>query len=143
MRFDLAHTRACAGSLGERPQGVAPGEGRGLARQPVRARELGRDPLMRDAGARRPGTPDDCSHLVAAETVLGRSSAPFLAQPIEWHRVSLSATRLERRNLCGPSGALAALLHVLEDFGASPREVSSATGLSRSRAPAPTRRAFR
>lgn len=78
MGFELAHARVCPRRLGERLQDIAASEGRRLARQPARARELSRNPLasISVAGARRPGLPDDRSHSVAAQAMLGRSSPP-------------------------------------------------------------------
>lgn len=125
LGLDFAQVRAFGRHLGQRLQDVATREGRGLARQPIRAGELDRGPLasIHVTRARQPRSPDDGSHAVAAQAMLCRPGAPVLPQPIQRNRVVLAAARLERRDLGRASRALAAIGHMLEDLRPPPREV--------------------
>jgi hypothetical protein len=52
-----------------------------------------------------------------------RAGAPLVAQPVGRHVVLLATARLERRDLCCPSGSLPARRHMREDLGPALREV--------------------
>ncbi len=121
--LDRADGRAVAGQLGYGLQDVAARERRLARGEPILAEQALCDLVERLRSPMGRVASQSPAKLEAAEPVLGGSCPPLLPQAIDGHAVLLAPPRLERRDLCCPCRRLAASLHVLEDLGASPREM--------------------
>ena len=122
-RLEVRDGGSIGGRFSERLKHVASAESRPLSRQPIRALERGRDPLVvqppRLSRSRPPQRPLD---MPSRESVLGGARAPLLTKPTDRH-VPLRSPSLQRRDLRGASRPLATLSHVLKDLAAPLREV--------------------